>query len=163
MYSPWMLNDSKKISAVCSRFSGGFSGGSVYAMQHAKWEENSYIRKPGRPTNDRTDQKEIVVLGLGAQILEDRLFPVTLHIIPVVNHTMANRVVDTVSRRLGIGERLVTDEEVEVFDPAFRSEMARLCWYCGSRSARLGRGPTGRDGSWKYASKKLLCVSKGSA
>ena len=29
MYKPWTLNDSKKISAVASRFSGGFRGGSV--------------------------------------------------------------------------------------------------------------------------------------
>lgn len=30
MYKPWTLNDSKKISAVASRFSGGFRGGSVW-------------------------------------------------------------------------------------------------------------------------------------
>jgi hypothetical protein len=30
MYRPLILNDSKKISAVCSLFSGGFRGGSVY-------------------------------------------------------------------------------------------------------------------------------------
>jgi hypothetical protein len=36
MYSPWMLNDSKKISAVFSRFSGGFSGGSVYVWDLGK-------------------------------------------------------------------------------------------------------------------------------
>lgn len=29
MYNPWTLNDSNMISAVFSRFSGGFSGGSV--------------------------------------------------------------------------------------------------------------------------------------
>jgi len=29
MYRPWTLNDSNMISAVASRFSGGFRGGSV--------------------------------------------------------------------------------------------------------------------------------------
>jgi hypothetical protein len=108
----------------------------------------------------RTDQEEIMVLRLGAEVLEDRLLPVTLHVIPVVDHTMADRVVDTVSRRLGVGERLVTDEEIEIFDPALRGKMARLCWYCRSRSARLGGRSTGRDGSGEYASKKIPRVSK---
>ena len=94
-----------------------------------------------------------MVLGFGAKVLEDRLFPVTLHVIPVVDHPMANRVVDTVPRRLGIGKRLVTDEEVEILNPALRGEMAGLSWYCGSRSARLG-GSTGRDGGWEYAGKE---------
>lgn len=66
----------------------------------------------------RTDQKEIMVLWLGTEVLEDRLFPVAFHVIPVVDLTMANRVVDTVSWCLGIGKRFVTDKEVEVLDPA---------------------------------------------
>jgi len=80
-------------------------------------------------TDRRTDQKEIVVLRLGAEVLEDRLFPVAFHVIPVVDLTMADRVVDTVSWCLGISERFVTDKEVEVLDPALRGEMPRLCWY----------------------------------
>jgi hypothetical protein len=101
-----------------------------------------------------------MVLRLGAEILEDRLFPVTLHVIPVVDHTMANRVVDTVSRRLGIGERLITDEEVEVFDSALRGKVTGLSWYRGSRSARLGGRSTSRDGSREYAVKKGLRISE---
>lgn len=81
------------------------------------------------------DQKEVMVLRLSTEVLEDRLFPVTLHVIPVVDLTMANRVIDTVSGRLRIGKSLVANEEVEVFDPAFRGKMTRLCRYCGSRSA----------------------------
>lgn len=101
-----------------------------------------------------------MVLWLGAEVLEDRLLPVTLHVIPVVDHTMANRIVDTVSRGLGIGERLVADEEVEIFDPALRGQMAGLCWYCRSRSARLGWRSTGRDGSGEYASRKYFVSAK---
>jgi hypothetical protein len=110
--------------------------------------------------NRDTDQEEIMVLRLGAEVLEDRLLPVTFHVIPVVDHTMANRVVDTVSRRLGIGERLIADEEVEIFDPALRGKMARLCWYCRSRSAGLGGRSTGRDGSGEYAGKKCIVSAK---
>ena len=76
-----------------------------------------------------------MVLRLCAEILEDRLFPVPLHVIPVVDLTMANRVVDTVSRRLRISKRFIANEEVEVLDPSLRGEMTRLCWYCGTRSA----------------------------
>ena len=70
-----------------------------------------------------------MVLRLCPEVLEDRLFPVTLHVIPVINLTMANRIVDTVSWRLCISKRLVANEKVEVLDPAFRGEMARLGWY----------------------------------
>lgn len=49
-----------------------------------------------------TDQKEVMILGLSAQVLEDRLLPVTFHVIPIVNHTMADGVVYAIARRLGI-------------------------------------------------------------
>lgn len=94
-----------------------------------------------------------MILRLGTEVLEDRLFPVTFHVIPVVDLTMANRVVDTVSWCLGIGKRFVTDKEVEVLNPTLRCEMARLCWYSRSRSARLGMRPTSCDGSWENAVK----------
>ena len=112
-------------------------------------------------TDHCTDQKEIMVLRLGAEVLEDRLFPVAFHVIPVVDLTMTNRVVDTVSWRLSIGERFVTDEEVEVLDPALRGEIARLCWYCRSRSTRLGGRSTSRDGSWENAVKKIALAKGG--
>ncbi len=65
-----------------------------------------------------TDQKKVMVLRLCPEVLEDCLFPVTLHVIPVIDLTMANRVVDTISRRLCISKRLIANEEVEVLDPA---------------------------------------------
>jgi hypothetical protein len=76
-----------------------------------------------------------MVLRLRAEVLEDRLLPVSLHVIPVVDLTMANRVVDTISWRLRISKCLVANEEVEILDPALRGEIARLCWYCRTRSA----------------------------
>lgn len=76
-----------------------------------------------------------MVLRLRPEVLKDRLFPVTLHVIPVIDLTMANRIVDTVSWRLRISKRLIANEKVEVLDPALRGEMAGLGWYCRSRSA----------------------------
>lgn len=76
-----------------------------------------------------------MVLWLRPEVLEDRLFPITFHVIPVIDLTMANRVGDTVSWRLRISKRLVANEKVEVLDPALRGEIARLGWYCRSRSA----------------------------
>lgn len=75
-----------------------------------------------------------MVLRLRPEVLEDRLFPVTLHVIPVIDLTMANRIVDTISWRLRISKRLVANEKVEVLDPALRGEIARFGWYCRSRS-----------------------------
>ena len=76
-----------------------------------------------------------MVLRLRSEILEDRLFPVTLHVVPVIDLTMANRIVNTVSWRFRISKRLVANEEVEVLDPAFRGKMARLGWNSRPRSA----------------------------
>jgi hypothetical protein len=55
-----------------------------------------------------------VVLRFCAQILEDRLFPVAFHIVPVVNHAVSNGIVDSIAGCLSVGEGLVADEEVKV-------------------------------------------------
>jgi hypothetical protein len=86
-------------------------------------------------SENRADQKKVMVLRLCPEVLEDGLFPVTLHVIPIIDLTMADRVVDTVSRCLCISKRFVANEEIEVFDSALRGEIARLGWYCGTRSA----------------------------
>lgn len=64
-----------------------------------------------------------MVLWLGAEVLEDALLPVALHLVPVVNLAVLDRVVDGV--RLGVGEGLVADEKVEVLDAALAREVAR--------------------------------------
>ena len=61
-----------------------------------------------------------MILWLRAQILEDRLLPVTLHMIPIVNHSMSDGIVDAVAWRLGVGEGFIADEEVEVLNTPFR-------------------------------------------
>jgi hypothetical protein len=57
-----------------------------------------------------------MIFRLSPEVLEDRLFPVPFHVIPVLNLTMTNRIVDTVSRGLRVCECLIADEEIEVFD-----------------------------------------------
>ena len=43
-----------------------------------------------------------MILRLRAQIFKDRLLPIPLHMIPIINHTMSDGVVDTISWSLGI-------------------------------------------------------------
>lgn len=57
--------------------------------------------------------------------------------IPVLNHAMTNRVMDTVCFRIGDG--LISDVEVEVLDTAFGGEVAWLRSNRGSAGRRLGR------------------------
>lgn len=92
-----------------------------------------------------------MVLWLSAEVLEDRLFPITFHVVPVVDLAMANWVVNSVSWRLCIGKGLIAYEEVEVFDSSLRGETARLCRHCRSRSAGLSGRSASRDGCWEYA------------
>jgi hypothetical protein len=72
-----------------------------------------------------------MVFRFCSQIFEDGLLPVALHMIPVIYHSVANRIVDTISRSLGIRQRLIADEEVEILDPALRRKMAGLGWDSG--------------------------------
>jgi hypothetical protein len=43
-----------------------------------------------------TYQKKVVVLGLSAQVLEDSLLPEPFHQIPILDDTVANRIVHAV-------------------------------------------------------------------
>ena len=99
--------------------------------------------------DNHTHEKEVVVLWLRAQILEDRLLPVALHVVPVVNHAVADGVVHPVPRRLRVGEGLIADEEVEVFDTTLGCKMAgfgRNSW-C---TRRLGSSTTSGNRSREY-------------
>jgi hypothetical protein len=62
-----------------------------------------------------------MILRFRSEILEDRLFPIPFHMIPVLNHPVSDRVVYPITRRLGICQSFIADEEIEVFDPSFRS------------------------------------------
>ena len=67
-----------------------------------------------------THEEEIVIFRLGPQVLEDRLLPVPLHVIPVLNLAMTDRIVDAVSRSLRVRKCLVADEEIKILDSALR-------------------------------------------
>lgn len=61
MYSPAQLKDSNIISAVFSRFSGGLRGCRHASAQLAYW---------GKTPTDGFCEKEMVVFGFDAQVLE---------------------------------------------------------------------------------------------
>jgi hypothetical protein len=65
-----------------------------------------------------------MVFRLSSEILKDRLLPVTLHMVPIVDHTMSDGIVHAISWRFGVGQSLVADEEVEIFDATLGGEMA---------------------------------------
>lgn len=70
------------ISAVFSLFSGGFKGGSVYVS----------VRPNTRGATESHEQ-DVVVFGFCPEVLEDALFPEPLHVIPILNLSMSDRVV----------------------------------------------------------------------
>ena len=84
--------------------------------------------------DNHTHEKEVVVLWLRAQILEDRLLPVALHVVPVVNHAVADGVVHPVPRRLRVGEGLIPDEEIKILNTPLRRKVA---WFARN-SGRTG-------------------------
>lgn len=96
----------------------------------------------------RFGEEEIMIFGLDAQILENRVGPEALHMIPVFNLAVSNGVVNAVSRSAGSGQGLVSNEEIQVLSSAFSRQMragttsgttqeSRLA--CDCRSSR-GRG-----------------------
>ena len=92
-----------------------------------------------------------MILRLRAQILEYSLLPIPLHVIPVVNHPMANGIVNPITWGLRVGKCLVSDEEIEVLNASFRREMTRTCRDGRASSIGLCSGSSSSDGSWKDA------------
>lgn len=60
-----------------------------------------------------THQEERVILGLATKVLKDTLLPVTLHMIPVVDLSVADRVIEGIG--LGISDSFVSNIEVQIF------------------------------------------------
>jgi hypothetical protein len=114
-------------------------------------------KKKGSPT--ATHKQDIVIFWLGTEILEYTLFPESLHVIPVLDLAVLNGIVQVVcpggisysschyplihpllmstlaayilrSRySLGIRNRLISDIKVQILNPAFTRQMARLARY----------------------------------
>jgi len=83
-------------------------------------------------------QKEIVIFWFGPQVLEDGLLPVSFHVVPIINHSVSNWIVNTVARRFHVSKSFITNEEVEVFNSTLRSKMSRFIW--NGRCTRRLRG-----------------------
>lgn len=65
----------------------------------------------GRDTSGRITYKEkVMVFGLCAEIFEDTLLPIALHLIPVLDHAVTDRIVDSV--RLVVGNGFISDKEI---------------------------------------------------
>lgn len=119
------------LGRIQGRFSLGQVGGLVLLSLSLVWVRESMERTVAY-------EEKVVVLWFGAEVLEDALLPVTLHVVPIVDHAVLDRVVDVV--RLAVGEGLVSDEEVEVFDAALGGEVRRR------RRGAAEAGGLGRDG-----------------
>lgn len=91
-----------------------------------------------------------MILRLCTQVLEYGLLPIALHVIPVVNHPVADRVMNTISRRLGICKCLFPDEEIKILHTSFRREMARTCRHGRSSSVLLRSWPSCSDCGRKH-------------
>lgn len=94
-------------------------------------------------------QKEVVILRLSPQILEDGLLPVSLHVVPIINHTVSDGIMDAVSRCFRVGKGFIADEEVEVFHSTFRCEVTGFRGNSGC-TRRLGGGTARGNRSWEY-------------
>ncbi len=92
-----------------------------------------------------------MVLWLASQVLEDRLLPVSFHVIPVVNLTMPNRIVHAVSRCLGVRECFISDKEIEVFDTALGREAAGFAGDGWTAATGLRSGSTSGNGGREHA------------
>ncbi len=79
-----------------------------------------------------THQEEVVVLGLRTKVLEDRLLPIPLHVVPVLDLTVADGVVDAIAGGLGVGEGFIADEEVEVLDASLGRDITGFGGKSGS-------------------------------
>jgi len=62
-----------------------------------------------------------MVLWLSPKVFEDALLPVALHVIPIINHTVSDGIVDAVG--LGVGHGFIADMEIEILDAALGGEV----------------------------------------
>jgi hypothetical protein len=91
MYKPAQLKDSNIISAVFSRFSGGFKG-------YRKLVSNpGHVVTKGKEEY-RFSQKKIVVLWFDSEIFEDGVGPEPLHMVPILDLAVTDRIMDSVPR-----------------------------------------------------------------
>ena len=59
-----------------------------------------------------------MVLRFRTKVPQDRLLPIPLHVVPVLYLAVKDGLVP-IARCLGVGDGLITDEEVQVLEPTF--------------------------------------------
>ena len=103
-----------------------------------------------------------MVFGFSSEILENCLFPVSFHMIPIIDLPVTNWIVYAISWSLRVGQCFISDKEVEIFGAAFAREVTARAgtaseetWLVGDSwptrtSAPGSSGGFGRDRRGKY-------------
>jgi len=99
---------------------GDVKTGDVEGLEEDLCEVLTVLRSVQR----RLSEKEVVILRLGTEVLEDDLFPHHFHVSPVIDLTVTNRITEFVT--LGCGHSLFTDVEVKIFDTLCGHTLNRL-------------------------------------
>lgn len=88
-----------------------------------------------------------MILRLNAQVLENRVRPISLHKVPVLDLPMADWIVHSITRTTTRSQTLIANEEVQVFRSTLRRQM-RTCSCASSQKRRLAsNGWTSRPGT----------------
>jgi len=93
MYIPGTLKVSNMTSAVYSRFSGGFSGGSVCTCTAAPHTQLAPLCVRAADSALAPHQQHVVLLRLNAQVVVIAALPQLLHVVPVLNQPLPDGVV----------------------------------------------------------------------
>lgn len=110
------------------------------------------------PKAYRFCEEEVVIFRLDPKVFEDGVGPETLHVIPVLDLAMPDRIVHSITRTGTRSKSFISDEEIKVFRATFASQVGagacttgqigRLVGNCRSSRARPttpGSGSLGRD------------------
>jgi hypothetical protein len=79
-----------------------------------------------------------VVFGLDTEVLENRIRPESFHVVPILDLTVSNGVVDTIAGAISSGQSLIANEEIQVLSAALH------------RKVRAGAATTGQE-------RRLVC------
>lgn len=115
------------ISAAFSLFSGGLRGGSVCSNNKEGTESTFGSRREGAGGREegRTNEQDVVILRLSSEVLEDALLPEPLHVIPVVDQSVFDGVMERVGSEEGEEGGKEKDGELDRNKRAFVCELAR--------------------------------------
>jgi hypothetical protein len=103
----------------------------------------------------RFGEKEVVVLGLHAQIFEDRVRPESFHVVPVLNLSVSDRVVNAVSWATARSQRFVADKEIQVLRATLGRQVGATSAAAQERGLVRDWGPA--PGASSTSSTSLCC------